>query len=333
MAQNKGKQKNNVDGTLDPYGMAAMLAAYLEWMRIANYAERTVKNYKTTVSYFIAWCEERGITQPAEVIRPVLERYQRWLYHYRKENGQPLSFRSQYERLSPVKMFFKWLAKNKHILYNPASELELPRVEKRLPKFVLTAAEAEQVLNCPDVQDPVGIRDRAILETLYSTGIRRMELINLKVHDLDADRGTVLVRRGKGRKDRMLPIGERALAWIGKYLADVRPAFVMEPDGAALFITGYGEPLSANRLSDLVRNYVNEAAIGKQGVCHLFRHTMATLMLENGADIRFIQQMLGHAELTTTQIYTQVSIRKLKEIHTATHPSASLQRNRQNTPQ
>ena len=302
-----------------------MLAEYLQWMLITNYSERTVGNRKITLGYFISWCEERGITRPTEVTRPILERYQRWIYHYRKKNGQPLSFRSQYERLSPVRAFFKWLAKSNYILYNPASELELPRLGKRLPKHVLTTSEAEAVINQADVLDPLGIRDRAILETLYSTGMRRMELIGLKVYDLDVERGTVMVH-GKGKKDRMIPIGERAVLWIEKYLADVRPSLVVEPDDGTLFLTNYGEPLSPNRLSDTVGQYVDKAAIGKQGACHLFRHTMATLMLENGADIRFIQQMLGHAELTTTQIYTQVSIRKLKEIHTGTHPTARLRR-------
>jgi integrase/recombinase XerD len=133
-----------------------------------------------------------------------------------------------------------------------------------------------------------------------------------------------MIRQGKGRKDRMVPIGERAVLWIKKYLADVRPSFAMEPDDRTLFLTGYGESIKPNRLSDIVAHYVDKANIGKRGSCHLFRHTMATLMLEHGADIRFIQQMLGHAELSTTQIYTQVSIRMLKEIHAKTHPSARL---------
>ena len=135
-----------------------------------------------------------------------------------------------------------------------------------------------------------------------------------------------MIRQGKGRKDRMVPIGERAVLWIKKYLTDVRPSLSLEQDHGALFLTNYGEAIKPNRLSDMVAHYVGEANIGKRGSCHLFRHTMATLMLEHGADIRFIQQILGHADLSTTQIYTQVSIRKLKEIHTKTHPSARLKR-------
>lgn len=308
----------------DPQGLAGLMAQYLQWMRLSNYSERTVRNREVNLGYFIRWCEERGLMRPVEITRPILERYQRLLYHYRKENGQPLSFRSQHIRLSSIRTFFKWLAKNNHILYNPASELELPKLEKRLPKHVLTAREAEKVIEQVDLLDPLGIRDRAILETLYSTGMRRMELIGLKLYDLDVERGTVMIRQGKGKKDRMIPIGERAVAWIDKYLSDVRPSLVMEPDQGVLFLASYGDPLSPNRLSKIVGDYVEKAGVGKRGACHLFRHTMATLMLEGGADIRFIQQMLGHAELSTTQVYTQVSIRKLKEIHTATHPAARL---------
>jgi integrase/recombinase XerD len=315
------KDKRVIGDLSDPRGMAVMSARYLEWLGVANYSQRTVENREVYLGYFIEWCEERGISRPADVTKPILDRYQRWLYQYRKENGQPLSFRGQHSRLVPVRAFFKWLAKNNHLLYNPASELELPRLEQRLPKHVLTASEAEQVINQADSGDELGVRDRAILETFYSTGMRRMELIGLKRYDLDVERGTVMVRQGKGKKDRMIPIGDRAVAWIEKYLTEVRPSLAVEPDDGTLFLTNLGEAFTPNRLTQLVRQYVKAAELGKTGACHLFRHTMATLMLENGADIRFIQEMLGHADVSTTQIYTQVSIRKLKEIHTATHPA------------
>ena len=153
--------------------------------------------------------------------------------------------------------------------------------------------------------------------------MRRRELIGLALYDIDRERGTVMIRQGKGKKDRMIPIGERALSWIDRYQSEVRPDLVVGSDPehlATLFLTHTGEPFTPNRLTQLVREYVQAAKLGKSGSCHLFRHTMATLMLENGADIRYIQAMLGHAELSTTQIYTQVSIQRLKAIHTATHP-------------
>ena len=140
------------------------------------------------------------------------------------------------------------------------------------------------------------------------------------------ERGTLFIRQGKGRKDRMVPVGDRALHWITRYRDDIRPQYVREPDSGTLFLTNLYEPFTPNRLTQLVRDYINAAELGKSGSCHLFRHTCATLMLENGADIRFIQQLLGHAELTTTQIYTQVSIQKLKQVHSACHPSSNLEK-------
>jgi integrase/recombinase XerD len=304
----------------DRDSLYAHLLRFTAWQREKNYSAATIEARDVYIRYFLIWCDERGLSRPQDITKPILERYQRYLFLYRKEDGQPLTTRSQHTRVTPLRAFFKWLARNNHILYNPASELELPRLERRLPKHVLTIREAETVLAQPDLGTPTGIRDRAMLETLYSTGMRRMELLNLHLNDIDVDRGTVMIRQGKGKKDRMIPIGERALEWIAKYRDDVRPELAAGSDDGSLFLTHLGEPFTPNRLTQLVRDYVSAAKLGKIGACHLFRHTMATLMLENGADIRFIQAMLGHAELSTTQIYTQVSIRKLKDIHTATHP-------------
>lgn len=305
----------------DSQGFAALADAYLESLRVRNYSEATIESREHHLREFIKWAEERGFARPCEVTKPTLERYQRWLYHYRKKNGEPLSFRSQHGCLVPVRALFKWLCRQNLLLANPAADLELPRAEKRLPRHVLTAAEAERVLGLPDITNPLGQRDRAVLETLYSTGMRRMELIGLKLYDLDQERGTVFIRQGKGKKDRMIPLGERAFSWIRKYLDDARATLSLSPDDGTVFLTNAGLGFEPNRLTQLVRDYVDAAEIGKTGSCHLFRHTCATLMLEGGADIRFIQQMLGHAKLETTQIYTQVSIRQLKEVHTRTHPA------------
>jgi integrase/recombinase XerD len=295
--------------------MNDLMHKFLEWMRVTNHSPATVSNTELYLGYFIRWAEDRGVTKATEVTKQVLERYRRFLFNYRKRNGDPISFSTQHSRLVPIRAWFKWLARQNYVLYNAASELELPKLASRLPKHILTASEAEQV-----IAQATNVRDRAILETLYSTGMRRMELVGLKVYDLDADRGTVMIRQGKGRKDRMIPIGERALAWIDKYQRELRPALVID-GSSVLFLSNRGEPFTPNQLTHLVRDYVSAAEIGKQGSCHLFRHTCATLMLENGADVRFIQAMLGHAKLDTTMIYTAVSIRKLKEIHTATHPA------------
>jgi integrase/recombinase XerD len=318
------KAKPLVSNARDPEGLFAWMQRYLETLRVRNYSGRTVENRESYIGFFITWCDARSITRPQEVTKPMLERYQRHLFHLRRESGKPLTFAAQRQRLAPLRAYFKWLTRQNVLLWNPASELELPRVERRLPKHVLTVSEAEQVLGQPDVRQPMGLRDRAILETLYSTGIRRLSVIKLSVYDLDVERGTLMVRQGKGNKDRMVPIGERAVAWVERYLNDVRPGLVVGADEGAIFLTSTGEAFSPNRLTQLVRKYVDAAELGKRGACHLFRHTMATLMLENGADIRYIQEMLGHVQLSTTQVYTQVSIRRLKAVHALTHPGATL---------
>jgi len=316
----KNHAKPPVGDVRDPDSLYHHMLRYLAHLAEKNYSPRTIETREAYLRYLIAWCDERGLTKPQQLDRPILERYQRHMFYYRKRDGEPLSTRSQHSRIIPIRHWLSWLVKQGHLLYNPATDLELPRLEKRLPKAILTAREAETVLAVPNVGNAVGLRDRAILETFYSTGIRRLELIHLSVHSIDVERGTVMIRQGKGKKDRLIPIGERALAWIEKYKESARSELVAGRDDGTLFLSEWGEAFAPNAMTRLVRIYVEKSGVGKKGACHLFRHTMATLMLEGGADIRFIQAMLGHAELSTTEIYTQVSIRLLKSIHTATHP-------------
>jgi integrase/recombinase XerD len=305
--------------------LQAMIEEYIESLAARGFAYNTYNVRRGHLYLFERWAMERGLSEPVEVTRPVLERFQRYLFHYRKKEGGPLSFSSQHSRLSSLRMWFRWMTRQNYLLHNPASEIELPRLSKSLP-HVLTAAEAELILQQPNAADPLGIRDRAMLEMFYSTGMRRMELIRLRLYDVDRVSGIVTIREGKGRKDRVIPIGARAVAWLEKYLDQARHRLVAEPDEGTIFLTVQGEPFTPNRLSGLIGGYVEAAGTGKSGACHLFRHTMATLMLEGGADIRFIQQMLGHSRLDSTQIYTHVSIRMLKQIHSATHPAAQLKR-------
>lgn len=296
------------------------MRAYLCWRQERQFRPQTVARDEDNVRYFITWCDERGLGRPQDITRPILERYQRYLFLYRKSDGNPLSASTQRSRVASLRNYFTWLAKQNHILYNPASDLDMPRLDQRLPKHILNVKEVEIILALPDITTGLGVRDRAMLETLYSTGMRRSELIHLTVFNIDYERGAVMIRQGKGGKDRLIPIGERAVQWIAKYRDDVRPGLVSPLSDDTLFLTQSGEILTTGRLSGLVRDYIDKAKINKTGSCHLFRHSMATLMLENGADIRFIQAMLGHVSLTTTQLYTHVSIRKLKDIHSATHP-------------
>jgi integrase/recombinase XerD len=328
----KGRRAPTVGDPNDPSGLLVRLRQYLAALEVKHFAERTVYFRGRQLELFIAWCETRSITRPEQVTKPILEAYQRHLYYHRKANGKALTHGTQMQRLVSVRAFFKWLARNNLLLWNPASEIELPSLPRRLPMDVLTLDEVERVIEQPDLSDPLGVRDRAILETLYSTGIRRMELIHLSVWDLDAERGTLMVRQGKGQKDRVVPIGERAIGWVKAYLERVRADLVFPPDHGAMFLTHEGTAIARDTLSRRVRDYVTAAGIAKRGACHLFRHTCATLMLEGGADIRYIQEMLGHAQVSTTEIYTRVSIRKLKAVHTLTHPGAKVDRGEEGLP-
>lgn len=308
----------------DPEGLAVWVRRFLESQRVRHYSEVTIHATEGHLRLFVEWATQRGLRRPSEATKPMLEAHQRWLFYYRKPGGKPLSYGTQRHRLQLLKGFFRWLARENVILWNPASELEMPRLEQRLPKAILSEREVELVLAQAEINEPLGLRDRAMMEVLYSTGIRRAELARLCLYDVDAERGTLTVRLGKGRKDRTIPIGERALFWLARYVDEVRPTLVVPPDTGTAFLTNKGDPISLVPLSFMMRNYVRKAKTGKQGAVHIFRHSMATHLLDAGADIRAIQEMLGHAKLTTTQIYTQVSINRLKVVHETCHPAAKL---------
>jgi integrase/recombinase XerD len=293
---------------------------HFEWMKISGYSLETLRARRVAIRRFIAWADERGIDDPREVTKPMLERYQRHLFYYRKEDGAPLTIGTQLGCLAPLKSWFRWLSREHHILANPAADLDLPRQKRRLPRCVPSVQEVEAIIGEADPTCPQGLRDRAMLETLYATGLRRMEIVGVSIYDVDLGRGLLWVRHGKGGRDRVVPLGERAGAWLSKYLAEVRPELAVT-GSEALFLTDYGEPISPRYVADKVKRYMSFAGVDKPGSTHLLRHACATHMLEGGADVRFIQEMLGHASLETTEIYTHVSIDKLIAVHRATHPS------------
>ncbi|GGP28348.1 site-specific tyrosine recombinase XerC [Silvimonas amylolytica] len=309
--------------TVDPLAGLPLLGwveAHLEWLGVTGYSPDTVIARRTALRRFVSWCDERGLQQPADITKPVLDRYQRHLFYYRKPDGSPLTLGSQHGALAPLKTWFKWLARENHILYNPASELDLPKLPKHLPRAILSVQEVEAILAEADPQTPYGLRDRAMLELLYSTGLRRMEVAKLALYDVDPNRRLLFVREGKGRKDRVVPVGERALAWLERYLTEARPQLVAA-EHEALFVTDYGERVSPAFVAQHVKRYMDFAGVHKPGATHLLRHAMATHMLEAGADVRVLQALLGHASLSTTEIYTHVSIEHLRAIHDATHPA------------
>jgi integrase/recombinase XerD len=310
---------NHAGAPGDRHGLMAAMHRYLEHLGLLGSTEQGLYNQERFIRDFIAWTDDRGVTHPQQVSR---QRYQRWLFHYRKKDGAPLHVRTQRSKIYPLKGLFRWLTKTAEIPANPAADLDLPRQIHTIPRQVLSADEAEIVLAVADLSTPVGLRDRAMMELFYATGIRKMELLGLACDDIDPIRCAALIRQGKGYKDRMVPLGERAMYWLQRYLAEARPQLAWNANEKALFLGREGLPLVSTWLSTLMARYFRQSGTGKKGGCHLWRHTMATLMLEGGADIRYVQAMLGHTNITSTQIYTQVAIRQLALIHANTHPGA-----------
>lgn len=339
-----------------PDSVAMWIRRYLEALTVRHCTVSAVAHRRSRLAHFNTWCVEHGIEQPVQVNYTIMARFQRYLFFYRTGNGLPLSVNGQVVSLQTVQMFFRWLVRHHHLPSNPAMDLELPRRTEGL-REPLTGTEVVAVLALPDLNTTLGLRDRAILELFYATGLRRTEMVNVWVSDIEPERGTLHVRLGKGGKDRFVPVGERALAWLAKYQRDVRPLLLAAAHGCAnaasgrsrhpasrdtnasmhgagcagaaeprLFVNTNGQPLSPDGLSWRVRMYFEQIGVVRRGSCHLFRHTMATAMLDNGADIRHVQEMLGHRQIGTTQRYTHVSIAKLKAVHAATHPAAKLTR-------
>ena len=323
-------RKGGTDATPDGFDrthaftLASLMDAWFRRLEERAYSPQTIEARKWALRVLLQWAEERDLRRPEQITKPILESYQRGLFQYRKENGQPLGVTTQRGYLGAIQNFFTWLCRENVLTANPAADLELPRKPNKVLPHALPLEDVHAILNAPDIADPLGIRDRAILETFYATGIRRAECSRIDTDDLDMQRGLLMVRKGKGSKDRVVPVGERALSWLRLYQEQTRPLLQTAQSERALFLSGYGDRLTVGYLGNWVRR-VMAAALGRPGSCHQLRHSCATHMLENGADIRYIQQLLGHARLDTTQIYTDVTIVQLREVHARTHPHARLQ--------
>ena len=323
-------QQGGPDATPDGFDrrdettLASLADQWLERLSSRAYSPRTISARVWALRSFLSWAESRGFLRPTQIDKPALEAYQRYLWLHRQANGKPLAVGTQRARLGIVQNFFAWLCRENHLPANPASDLELPRKQPRALPRALTPDEVTAILAVPDVSDPLGVRDRAILETLYGTGLRRTELVNLDVADIDQAREVVLVRRGKGGKDRLVPLGAQAFLWIKRYLETCRPLLEVSAVETALFLSGYGLRLNPNYVGNWVKKTMRNAGLAQPGSCHLLRHACATHLLDNGADLRAIQELLGHARLDTTQIYTHVSITQLREVHARCHPRGSL---------
>ena len=303
---------------------------YTNWMLEQNYSKRSFETRRSYLGLFLTWCYERNILSIYEITPDVPEYFQHYLLtHQSLGYKKVLSANARRSYLTSVSLFFRFLVKKRYLLHNPSYKLVFPRSVKSLPRNVLSQEEIEKVINNQNLEDKLGLRNRAILETLYSTGIRASELLHLTLNDINFEKGTLLVRRGKGNKDRVVPIGERAMKWIKKYVREQRSLLLNTESETKLFITRRGKPFkTVSTISHTVKIMMENAGIKKLGACHMVRHTTATLMLENGASTRHIQELLGHRYLETTQHYTKVSIHKLKEVYALTHPGELVWQNR-----
>jgi integrase/recombinase XerD len=277
------------------------------------------------LNYFIDYCAERDVHHIQHVDKALLLRYQQHVHHLRKEDGDALSIPTQRHRVAEIQLWFAWLVEAGHLPYTRLGEVVLPKLPKTLPKAVLSVSEIDKLMAQVCLDKPTGLRDRTMMEVLYSCAIRRRELLGLTLNDIDTHRGWLLVRQGKGGKDRVVPIGQRAVDWVTQYLSDARPLLAKYVTEPALFISMKGRAIHHTTFTSKLKEYAKAAGITKTSGCHAFRHSTATLMLENGADIRHIQAMLGHECLSTTQIYTQVAIGHLKDVHNQTHPGENTQ--------
>lgn len=301
----------------------SLIERYLSWIAAVGYAPDTLRARRRYLRHFSHWLKERGTRSVLELDRERLEDYQICVAQRRRADGRACGAGALTQRLLAVKGFLRWASHRTRVPSSLPDHVTLPRPAESLPRGVLTAAQVEHVLALPRLSTPLGLRDRALLETLYATGIRRAEIARLELGDVDPARQVVWIRHGKGRRDRVVPIAHRALGWIDRYLVTSRQRLAQGRGAGTLFLTVRGNPWRPKDLSERVRTYLRRAGFPQVGSCHAFRHTMATLMLENGADIRFLQVLLGHARLSTTAIYTRIALSALRAVYERTHPAAA----------
>lgn len=296
---------------------------YLALCLAIGQSEDTIRTKKYGLKKFIQWCFINEVYFIHQINIDLMDEYMEYLNTYRKaKDNQPLSLANKYALCLCIKTFCRKLYQRGLLNSHPLDSLELPKVTRALPKAVFSEEEVEKIICQPLLFGQKGMRDRVILETFFATGIRRIELLHLEIEDILFDQKLVRIRKGKGNKEYLIPISDRASEWIIFYLAKLRPSLAKSSFNSVLFLNDWGEPYKANALSDMASRYVRLAGFKRDGACHLFRHSTATIMLDNGADIRHVQEMLGHASIQSTQVYTHVSRAKLKQVYNDTHPSA-----------
>ncbi len=294
--------------------MELFLKEYLTHIKLEkNLSQNTVVSYKNDINAFISFLKDLSVYDPSNITSDHIRDF----FKVIKEIG--LSGSSSARYFSSLRGFFLYLLKNKYILKNPIEKINAPQTSKILPE-VLNISEIEKILSAPKVEDKLGLRDKTILELFYACGTRVSELINLKVNDLFLDDEIIRVF-GKGSKERLIPIGSSAIKWIGEYLKKSRPLLMKKSKSENnLFLNSRGTKLSRMGVWKIIDRYVKEAGIKKEVHPHTFRHSFATHLLEGGADLRAVQEMLGHTDISTTQIYTHIDRDYIKQVHKQYHP-------------
>jgi integrase/recombinase XerD len=294
--------------------MNIFLKEYLTILKLEkNLSENTLNSYKNDISSFLRFIENYKIDDPSQITRSHLASFFKTL----KNAGLVSTSTARY--YSSLKGFFLFLLASKYIITNPIEKIPSPKLDKKLP-LVLSFPEVDLILSKPDINSKLGLRDKAILETLYACGLRISELIGLKISDLFFKEEIIRVL-GKGSKERIVPIGRSAVNWINEYLNTCRPLLQKKAFSENyLFLNRRGKKFSRMGMWKIVNRYVIEAGIEKPVHPHTFRHSFATHLLEGGADLRAVQEMLGHADISTTQIYTHIDREYIKQVHKQFHP-------------
>lgn len=303
-----------------PQSLSRCIEFYLEDCLANGQSDRTVDGKGSVLGYFNEWCQAHDVSDIHDIDLKLLERYRRYLYKLRKSDGDPLDISTVRNRLTIVRVWIESMYYHEIILKNVAERFKLPKAPKKLPRDHLRLDEIQRIIDQTKLYGWKGIRDQAIFAVFFSTAVRRMELARLKVHQLDAKEGFITVKQGKGNRDRRTPIAKRTCELVEFYLIHIRPRLATVESFDYLFLCNDGRPYTESRMNGLVGRYKERAGIKKVGACSLFRHSAATMMHENGADIRHIQAMLGHAHISTTQVYTHVMPKKLQEVYDRTHP-------------
>lgn len=301
-------------------GIQALIEAFISYQQGIGRTQSTLKRHRTSLKYFTDYLDQSGIAELAAVTPQTAAGYQAWIYGKKTRFKKPFALKSQIIVLNSVQVFFKYLLKTGHILINPAEVIQLPREPKKIPGTILSSKEMKRLLNQPDTGTVLGFRDRTMYEVLYSTGLRISELIGIRVQDLDLTNSSLFVSESKNFKQRYVPPGETACRYLQGYLQDIRPILLRDSETDALFLSRLSRSLHKTSVLKKLQIYGKRAGIKKHLTVHVFRHTLATDMLRRGADLRQIQELLGHRNLRTTQVYTHVFKGELKRIQSHCHP-------------